>query len=128
MQHALFNTTHLKPLREEGLFVSIMPKEDDLIVECRIYITDRDEETRTTTILEVHGDNVRDDSDRCIACKARLCQMRSPLRGSISCPLCGSYTEPYSLVEKVYRGKLGSKLTTFPSAMAQKISAALKHY
>ena len=128
MQPNHFYLKHLKPLREDGLFVSLHQKEDDLIVECRIYITDQDQETRTINILEVRGDDVRDDNMKCVACEAHLGEMRTPVRGSISCPLCCSYTKPYALVEKVYRGKLGSKLETFPSAMATKISAALKHY
>jgi hypothetical protein len=117
----------LLALRAEGYFVSITPKEEDLILECRIYITDRDDETGTINILEVPEGHVRDENEKCLGCKSVPGEMRTLTRGCISCPLsCGSFTRPFTLTEKVYRAKLGANLGTMPSQMASTISAVLK--
>lgn len=116
----------LKPLRAEGLFVTVMPKEDDLIIECRIYITDRDSDANTTNILILSPEGyLQDENQVCLACKTSPGEVRTKVNGSISCPLsCGSYTRPYALIEKIYRAKLNN-LSVLPSYMASTISAAL---
>lgn len=116
----------LKSLRAEGYFVSLQQKEDDTIIQCKIYITDHDDETGTTNILEIH-DALRDETQNCLGCRASPGEIRGYTRGSVLCPLlCGSYTKSYALTEKTYRGKLGSKITNMPSEMASKIYDALK--
>lgn len=122
----------LRALRSEGYFVSIVPKEDYFIVECRIYITDRDDETGIINILEVPegpidhcSGEVRDENNKCLGCKSIPGEVRTLTRGCISCPLsCGSFTRPFALTEKVYRTKLGTDLN-MPSQMASTISAVL---
>ena len=117
----------LLSLRAEGYFVSIAPKEEDYILECRIYITDKDDETGTINILEIPEHEVRDENDKCLGCKSVPGEVRTLSRGCISCPLgCGSFTKPFALIEKIYRTKLGSNLGSMPSQMASTISAALK--
>jgi hypothetical protein len=123
----------LRALRTEGYFVSITPKEDYFIIECRIYIVDRDDETGTMDILEVPGDSYghgtiyRDENNKCLGCKSVPGEVRTIRPGSISCPLsCGSFTKPFALTEKVYRAKLGSNLTGLPPMMLSTISAVLK--
>jgi hypothetical protein len=123
----------LRALRSEGYFVSIVPKEDYFILECRIYITDRDDETGTINILEVpegssdpFSGEVRDENNKCLGCKSIPGEVRTLTRGCISCPLsCGSFTRPFALTEKIYRTKLGTDLS-MPSQMASTISAVLK--
>lgn len=122
---------NLRSLRTEGYFVSISPKEDYFILECRIYIVDRDDETGTMDILEVpetiHGHELRDENDKCFGCKSVPGEIRKLMPGSISCPLsCGSFTKPFALTEKVYRAKLGSDLSALPPMVASTISASLK--
>ena len=135
MQTLDLDLTHykLRALRAEGLFVIITPKEDDLILEWRVYITDQDDETGTINILEVseYSDDgqLRDENNKCLACKSVPGEVRKISRGSISCPLaCGSFTKPFALIERVYRTKLGPDLTisSMPPQMASTISAALK--
>jgi hypothetical protein len=117
----------LQSLRSEGYFVSISPKEEDYIIECRIYITDRDDETGIINVLELREGQVRDENNKCLGCKSVPGEVRILTRGCISCPLaCGSFTRPFALTEKVYRAKLGSSLGSMPSQMASTISAALK--
>jgi len=116
----------LRELQSEGYFVSIVPKEDYFILECRIYITDTDDETGTINILELTEGRVRDENDKCLGCKSIPGEVRTLTRGCISCPLsCGSFTRPFALTEKVYRTKLGTDLS-MPSQMASTISAVLK--
>ena len=125
----------LRSLRSEGYFVSITPHNDDYIVECRIYITDRDDETGTVNLLEVPTaliyDNaqLRNENEKCLGCKSIPGEERELTRGCISCPLsCGSFTRPFALIEKIYKGKLESDLTIsgIPPQMASVISAVLK--
>jgi hypothetical protein len=117
----------LRSLQSEGYFVSIAPKEEDYILECRIYITDRDDETGTINILEVPEGDLRDENNKCLGCKSIPGEVRTLTRGCISCPLsCGSFTRPFALTEKIYRAKLGSNLSSMPSQMASIISATLK--
>ena len=95
--------------------------------QCRIYITDKDDETGTINILEIPEHEVRDENDKCLGCKSVPGEVRTLSRGCISCPLgCGSFTKPFTLIEKIYRTKLGSNLGSMPSQMASTISAALK--
>ena len=125
----------LRSLRSEGYFVSITPHDDDYIVECRIYITDRDDETGTINLLEVPQElvydnaQIRNENEACFGCKSIAGEVRTLTRGCISCPLsCGSFTRPFALIEKIYKGKLESDLTIsgMPPQMASVISAVLK--
>ena len=126
MQNLDLMNYNLSFLRSEGFFVTILSKEEDYIVECRIYITDHDEETGTINILEVPKDQLVDDNEKCLACKTSPGEVRIMARGCISCPLlCGSFTRPFALTEKVYRAKLNN-LSVLPPQMVSIISAALK--
>lgn len=118
----------LRSLRSEGLFVTIVQKEDYFIIECKVYITDHDDETGTTNILEIWDNELRDENEKCLGCKSFLGEVRQGGRGCISCPLgCGSFTRPYALTEKVYRTKLGATITSnMPPQIASTISAALR--
>jgi len=117
----------LRSLRSEGLFVNITQKEDYFIVECKVYITDQDEDTGTINILELWDHESRDENEKCLGCKSFPGEVHQVSRGCISCPLgCGSFTRPYALTEKVYRTKLGATITSnMPPEMASTISAAL---
>ncbi|NDB85915.1 MAG: hypothetical protein EB127_24930 [Alphaproteobacteria bacterium] len=125
----------LRSLRSEGYFVSITPHDDHYIVECRIYITDKDDETGTINILEVpealihKNAQLQNENEICLGCKSIPGEVRELTRGCISCPLsCGSFTRPFALTEKIYKGRLGSDLTIsgMPSQMASVILAVLK--
>ena len=106
---------HLSYLQASGLFVkvigdsmqtyNIFTRESEVIVECRYYITDCDDETHTINILEV-GPYVRNEEQKCVACSAALGEVREYKRGAIECPLsCGAkFTIPYSLIERVCTG------------------------
>ena len=125
----------LRSLRSEGYFVSIMPHDNHYIVECRIYITDKDDETGTLDLLEVpealihNNAQLQNENERCLGCKSIPGEVRTLTRGCISCPLsCGSFTRPFALTEKIYKGRLGSDLTIngMPSQMASAILAVVK--
>ena len=125
----------LRSLRSEGYFVSITPHDDHYIVECRIYITDKDDETGTINLLEVpealihNNAQLQNENERCLGCKSIPGEVRTLTRGCISCPLsCGSFTRPFALTEKIYKGRLGSDLTIngMPSQMASAILAVVK--
>lgn len=107
MSHADYERMYMQPLRAEGLFVRILGEGDynhSVKVECRIYVTDFDEETGTTEILQVYeGEPLRsDEHGQCIACRAEEGDERPQLRGSVECPLCGVQTMPWGLRMRRY--------------------------
>jgi hypothetical protein len=103
-----YEKEHLESLREQGLFVRIVEEGQynySVKVECSIYITDVDEETMTTNLLEVYqGEEHRDEEGYCIACKALDGEARTPVRGSVECPLCGEATAAWTLRRRRYCG------------------------
>lgn len=105
--YADYEKMHLEPLRAEGLFVRILGEGDynqTVKVECCLFITDIDDETGTTNLLEMHeGDPLRsDEHGLCVACRAEEGQVRPALRGTVECPLCGVQTTPWWLRERRY--------------------------
>lgn len=105
--YAAYEEKYLAPLRAEGLFVSILGEGDynySVKVECRLYVTDIDEETGTTELLQVYeGEPLRsDEHSLCVACRAEEGEVRPSVRGSVKCPLCGVQTMPWALRERRY--------------------------
>lgn len=105
--YADYEKMYLEPLRAEGLFVRILGEgfyNHSVKVECCLYITDIDDETGTTNLLEMReGDPLRsDEHGLCVACRAEEGQVRPTLRGTVECPLCGVQTTPWWLRERRY--------------------------
>ena len=143
---SICNLNPLNSLQEKGLFVRILGESSEpntLIVECSIYVTDHDDETGVTTILEIPDGPVKENG-RCVACDCLVeSYTTTPIalkKGCIQCPLgCGGVTKPWALRERKYHGifKLGKsvqkvawepfslKVGPMPSAIVQEICEAL---
>jgi hypothetical protein len=105
--YADYEKMYLEPLRAEGLFVRILGVGDynqSVKVECRLYITDIDDEMGTTNLLEMREDDPlrSDEHGLCVACRAAEGEVRPTVRGSVTCPLCGVQTMAWWLRERRY--------------------------
>lgn len=111
MNNSVFERQHLESLRSEGYFVSIFGPgkiPDTLIMDCKIYLTDSDEHGGATRPLCVWPEEPIIWEGKCTGCKASLLEdgvgSRPFKRGSVVCPLCNGWTEPWSIQVRHYRG------------------------
>ena len=100
----------LEALKQEGYFVVSRGEHAPgiLVMECKIYLTDTDENGGATRPLVILPDEPLIWEGKCRGCNALATEAgvgaRPFKRGSIKCPLCASWTEPWSMQERVYRG------------------------
>jgi len=102
-----FEKKYFEPLREEAYFVSVFgpgPEPFTLIIDCSVYLNDVDWAGGSTGVVRVgRHDPLRED-DKCVGCSAKTNETREWKRGSIICPLCSTWSAPWSLRQRPYRG------------------------
>jgi hypothetical protein len=100
----------LNTLQAKGYFVKFLEEsfENRYIFECTMYFTDTAEDGTPTNPLCIDVSTSTIYDGKCIACNASLMEggipSRPKKRGSIECPLCLGWTEPWSISMRTYRG------------------------
>jgi hypothetical protein len=99
--------TRLASLSAQGYFVTVFSGDTEtLVIDCDMYFTDTDETGGPASPLCLGpGDARRDSNLRCVGCD-QLPQNTgtSWSKGSILCPVCGMWTQPYTLKQRHFRG------------------------
>jgi hypothetical protein len=107
---ATFEKIYLRPLAEEGYFASILcisPENPSiLIIDCATYTTDHDDETGFSSVLRVNYNDPHDVGGKCVACDTAVTDdtVYEWVRGSTLCPLCDTWTKPWTMQRRSYRG------------------------
>lgn len=107
MNTMTFENTRLRPLESEGYFVSIFgtgTEPGSLIIDCNIYLMDTAEDGSPTKpfCFDRLTQPVRDYEGACICCEES--GGRQWTNGSVACPLCHTWTKPWSIVQRSFRG------------------------
>jgi hypothetical protein len=107
---ATYEKKYLQPLAQEGYFVSILKTATDtdtIFVDCITYTTDHDTETGSSSLLRINYDEPHRDCGKCVACNSMEVADDSIYewaRGSTMCPLCYTWTKPWTMKSQAYRG------------------------
>ena len=107
---ATFEKIYLRPLTEEGYFAKILcisPENPSmLIIECATYTTDHDEETGFSSVLRVNYNDPHHVGGKCVACDTAVKDdtVYEWSRGSTLCPLCDTWTKPWTMQRRSYHG------------------------
>lgn len=101
----------MESLSGQGYFVTLFSGDTDtLVIDCQMYFTDTDEGGGPASPLCLGPEHARRDSKfRCVGCDQLPQNMvasgsRQYMKGSILCPVCGAWTQPYMLKERRFRG------------------------